>query len=275
MTVRGRVRGNGRQAADYLLRQGDNDTLPTVFDIRGMAFSDARKSIIAMALMGQISKRSDKSLYHVVLNPGRERPLTRQEWFRAAEILEEETDYQEAERVMVLHTKSGFTHCHLIYARWDMEKNRMRPDGYNRFAQNRARMKMEKEFGLTQYAERNQEEPKLRRLVTKLWHQTSSGDEFIRECYNHGYTIAKGTNPPYVIVNAYGRSFDLSRNLVKVKKSDVRLLFRGRDLPTDKQIVKTIRAKQKEQAKNPKGEKIRKLREQMDKQKRQEHERER
>jgi hypothetical protein len=247
MTVRGRVRSNGAQLAHYLMKQADNDNAPVVFDIRGMVFpKDVRKSLLSMSLLSELSKRSNKGLYHVVINPGpHEKPLTPAEWFRSAEILEEETGYQNAERVMVLHTKDRVIHCHLVYSRYDLELQKMRPDSYNKFAQNRARMKMEKEFGHKQLPERNLEEPKLRRLVTKLWYQTANHDAFVQECHNHGYTLAKGTNPPFVIVNAFGRSFDLVRNIKGVKKSDIHALFKGRSMPTDKLAIKNIRQQQK------------------------------
>jgi hypothetical protein len=70
MVIRGRIRGNGKQLAAYLLSQGDNEHIE-ILDVdgkEGANDNDLHRILATMSLTSELTK-SDKGLYHVQINP--------------------------------------------------------------------------------------------------------------------------------------------------------------------------------------------------------------
>lgn len=156
MVIRGRTRGNGGQLAQYLMHSPDNDQA-YVFDIRGTSQPyDVRMSLLEMSFTSELT-RSRKGLYHAQINPayGEDCRMTEADWFRAADILETELKLTGQKRVIVMHEKNGRLHAHVVWERYDHEKEKMISDSYSRLAQDRARQIMEKEFCHERTPERN------------------------------------------------------------------------------------------------------------------------
>jgi hypothetical protein len=55
--------------------------------------------------------------------------------------------------------------------------------------------------------------------------------------------IATGTQRPYMVVDDTGRSFDLVRQIEKVKTKEVRQRLKDEDVLTEKQAIKIVRRK--------------------------------
>jgi hypothetical protein len=248
VVTRGGIRGNGRQLADYLLTQGDNDKV-AVFDIRGTSQpDDLRKSLIEMSLTAELSGRTKKGLYHVVINPDPEASyrMAAADWFRAAEIMEQQAGFTGQKRVMVLHEKKGRIHAHVAWERYNHETGKMIPNKHSRLAQNRARIQMEQEFSHTRTPEHNIKRPELRKLITELWQQTPDGNSFVKALSKKGITAAKGeTRRPFMAVDDTGRSFNLVRELKGVDTKEVRERLKGISIKPEKQVIEVIRDRQK------------------------------
>jgi hypothetical protein len=245
MVVRGKIRGNGAQLATYLLTKADNDNI-YLFDIRGTAHpDDLRKSLLEMSLTSELTK-SDKGLYHVQICPpyGEDRKMSREDWFRAAEILEEETGFTGQKRIIVMHDKNDRLHMHVAYERYDHEKGIMISDSFSRLAQDRARQRMEREFGQTRTPERNKNRPEMKKYLTDVWQQTKDAHSFMTAIAEKGYVIAAGTQRPYMVVDETGRSFDLVRQLANVKTKEVRDRFKETKLVKEKAAIRTVRQRQ-------------------------------
>ena len=168
MVIRGKPRGNGSQLADYLLTPADNDNI-RVFDIRGTAHPDNLKySLLEMSLTSELTK-SHMGLYHSQINPaiGEDRLMTREEWLRAADILERELKLDNQKRVIVLHEKRGRIHAHVIWERYDHDAGKMISDSHSRLAQDRARKTMEQELVQKPTPERNQRRPEMKIHLTE------------------------------------------------------------------------------------------------------------
>lgn len=250
MVIKGRIRGNGRQLADYLLDKGENDKV-ALFDIRGTSQpGNLRKSLIEMSLTAELSGRTSKGLYHVQINPdpAASYQMTAAQWVRAAEIIEEQTGFTGQKRIMVLHEKDNRLHMHVAWERYDHDTGKMIDNKHSRWAQNRARIQMEKEFGHTLTPEKNTKRPALKKMITGLWQQTPDGDSFRQALSNHGLTIARtGAYRDLVLVDESGRSFDLAGMISGIRAKEVSEQIRRVDLPSEKTVIKSIRTHQRQQ----------------------------
>lgn len=249
MVIRGRTRGNGVQLADYLMSQAGNESVE-LFDIRGTSQPDnIRKSLLEMSLTSELTK-SHKGLYHAQINPsptnGEDKRMSAEDWLKAADLLEQELKLENQKRVIVLHTKKSRIHAHVIWERYDHDKGRMISDSFSRYAQNRARQKMETLFEQKALPEKNLRRPEMKKTLTELWQQTWTGKEFIQKAAEAGYTIARGEQRrPFMVVDAYGRSYDLVRQLENVRTKEVKEILAFQKMPTEKQAIEAIRKKQK------------------------------
>jgi hypothetical protein len=161
-------------------------------------------------------------------------------------LLEQETGFNGQRRVIVLHTKKGRTHAHLVYERYDHEKGIMKSDSFSRLAQDRARQAMEIALNHQRTPERNRSRPDMKKCLTDLWNSTASGKEFIQQASMHGYTIAAGLQRhPFIVVDKEGRSFDLVRQLENVRTREVRNRLKDEKLVGEKQAIEQIRQQQK------------------------------
>lgn len=250
MVIRGKPRGNGKQLAAYLLAQAENDRFE-VFDISGTTQPhDLAASILEMSLTAELTK-SDKGLYHAQINPayGEDKQMTREDWLKAASILEDELKLTGQKRVIVLHEKQGRIHAHVVWERYDHAKGKMISDSYSRLAQDRARKTMEKVLMHQKTPDRNKQRPHMKHELSSLWKQCKTGQEFIKAAKEKGYTVSwcRGRRP-FMVVDKQGRSFDLVRQLEGVCTKEVREKLQGSRIPTDKKAIKDIRAAQKEKS---------------------------
>jgi hypothetical protein len=248
--TRGRIRGNGLQLASYLLKQGENDSV-RVLQITGTSQPhDLRKSLLEMSLTCELSRRTSKGLYQVVINPSPAESyrMTDRDWIRAAEILEEHTCFSRQPRALILHEKNGRIHCHCVWQRWSYDQNRMLTNRFSRLKQNDARMQMEQELGLVQTRRRNLEAPERKKIVTSLWLQHETGKGFIKALEQEGYTAAWSyESHPLRLVSEGGADFDLVRDIQipGVRKKQVMERLSGISLPDKKKAIKRIRQIQK------------------------------
>lgn len=261
--------------ARYLLTKGDNDEV-NLFDIYGTSHpKDLRKSLLEMSLTSELS-RTDKGLYHVVINPrpGEDKRMTREDWMRAVEIMEEETRFKGQKRIMVMHQKKDRFHMHVAWERYCHETQKILSNRHSRIAQDRARKRMERELYQQHTPDVNAERPDLRKLLAEIWQHHASGKDLVKALTKEGYTVCRSADRrPFVIVNSAGRSFNLVRE-AKVKTKEVRERFKGMVLPNDKETIQAIREQQRSKSKETARErKIRELKEQLNKEKSKEKDR--
>lgn len=231
--------------ATYLLNKADNDNV-YLFDIRGTAHpDDLRQSLLEISLTSELTK-SDKGLYHVQICPaiGADKKMTRDDWLRAVEILEEETGFTNQKRALVMHEKAGRLHLHVVLERYDHELGIMKSDSFSRLAQDRARQRMEIELEQERTPKRNAKQPVLKAELTKLWHETNSPEAFMNAVNQKGYAIAAGTQRPYMLIDDTGRSFDLVRQLAGVKTKAVADRLRDVKLVNEKEAIAVVRFRQ-------------------------------
>jgi len=273
VVIKGGIRGNGGQLANYLSALGDNEKV-AIFDIRGTLQSrDLKASLLEMALSVELSRRTSKGLYHTVINPAPEESyrMNAADWFKVADILEQETGFTGQKRVIVLHEKNNRIHAHVVWERYSHDTGRIIPNKHSRRAQNRARQRMEQELDLTRTPEKNGRRPELRRIITDLWHKTADGPGFIKALAEKGITVAKGqTQRRFRVVDSNGTGFDLVKQIDGMRTKDVRDRLAELSLISEKNMIADLRATQradrlerlKQDARHLREEQLKKLREQ-------------
>lgn len=247
MVIRGGTRGNGKQLANYLLTQGENEKIE-ILDIDRRDNNSAaflKKTLLSMSLTSELTK-SDKGLYHSVINPayGEDVKMTRADWEKAADMLGEALELQDQRRVIVLHTKKGRTHAHVVWERYDHERGIMVSDSFSRYAQDKARQEMEKVFEQRPTPKRNPHRPDMKKDLSRLWEETKTAAAFVSAAEKEGYTFAKGMRRPFTVIDQQGIAFDLVRQLDGVNTKQVRERFGAIALPDEKAALVARRSRQ-------------------------------
>lgn len=257
MVIRGSVRGNGKQLAKYLVAKQENEAI-RILDVDGQDGADARDLYLALHSMQLTSEltKSDKGLYHAQINPAIEESKRMDDaaWMQATDILAKHLGMEGQRRAIVLHTKKGRTHAHVVFERYHHETGKMVKDSFSRLAQDRARKEMEAVFKHKPTPHRNKHRPELKASLTALWHSTGTGAQFLTAARKNGYIIAEGSGrAPYIVVDAFARSYDLARQLNGVRLKDVRQRLRGLAMPGEKEAITEARRRMNEETSGKDG----------------------
>lgn len=228
MVIKGRSRSNGAQLADYLLISSKGNDRAEVLEVRGTARpDDLKRSLVEMSLSSELTKRGKLGLYHAQVNPaiGEDRPMTPDDWLRAADILEESLGLTGQKRAIVLHEKEGRLHGHVIWERYDHDTGKLRADGKNYGKHDKARAEIEQELSHERTPQKRdrEQEPADKDRLTELWQQHQNASDFVKAAEQAGYYIAQGNDRrPFRVVTPDGQSLDLVRQLEGIKTKEVR-----------------------------------------------------
>lgn len=240
MILIGRCRGNGGQLARYLMNSPANENA-AVFDIRGTLHKDdIYLSLREMSLNSDLTK-SKQGLLHIVINPPQDAKMSAKDWLTCTDIIEKYLPLATQKRTMVLHQKQH-VHMHVAYERFDHATRKMIPLKFFKLALSKARCEIEEVLEQKRTPFRNRDRDDIKQTLTKLWLQTNTGEEFIRQSREHGYKIVRSNSRrPFMVVDAKGRSFDLVRQLKSVPTQQVREKLQGIALNLDKTVIREIR----------------------------------
>ncbi|HEY1009979.1 MAG TPA: hypothetical protein VGE58_07705 [Daejeonella sp.] len=227
------------------MAQKDNEAI-RILDINGQInpqAEDLHRAVFLMGVSAELSK-SEKGLYHAQINPaiGEDAAMQDDHWLQAADILGKQLGLETQSRAIVLHTKKGRTHAHVVWERYDHAHQRMVSDSFSRLAQDRARKEMEATFGQAATPHRNKHRPELKASLSALWHQTGTGAQFVKAARQNSYIISEGSGrSPYMVVDTNGRSYDLTRQLQSVRLKEVRQRLRNETLLGEKDAIALMR----------------------------------
>ncbi|MBL0022208.1 MAG: hypothetical protein IPP23_07865 [Sphingomonadales bacterium] len=90
-----------------------------------------------------LATKGKLGLYHANIDPDAKYEMSRDQWLRAVEVLEEELGLQGQPRAIVMHEKNGREHIHVVWARTDMGTMKLRSDSMNYQAHERASLRLE------------------------------------------------------------------------------------------------------------------------------------
>lgn len=258
MIVKGRVRGDGAQLGVYLQTSGKNERID-VLQVRGAMAQDVRGAIAEMEAWAEGTK-CENPFVHAQLSPAPGERLTAEQWERSVDILAEKYGMEDHARVIVLHTKKGEQHAHVVFARIDQETMTAWHDGWMYPKHEAAARQIEREFGLQRvqgvFVEREADSQRPDRTpdqwemqqgerlgidprrfnesIRELRSQCDSGRSFAAALAECGVTLCQGDRRGFVLVDDAGGVHALSR-VLGTKEGGVRELMADIDregLPT-------------------------------------------
>ena len=281
MIIKGKSRAGPSQLARHLGRADTNERVEILqLDSAGtteQAFRDWQT--YTLATNGKLG------LYHANIDPDAKYAMTRDQWWRAVEVLEEELGLQGQPRAVVLHEKHGREHIHVVWARTDLDTMKLRVDGWNFVAHERASLRLEQEFGHEhvpgKHAKRDREKqpefPKAevshdewqqsersgighvqrRAQVKALFEASDTGLAFKAALEDAGYVLARGDRRGFVILDDHAKVYSLSDQLPGMRAKDLRAFMVEIDLdnlPSVKEARALLRdTAQLEQNRDPNG----------------------
>lgn len=266
MIIKGKSRAGPSQLARHLGRADTNERVELLELAWGgtsvlEAFRDWQ--VISEGTKGRLG------LYHANIDPDAKYAMTRDQWLRAVEVLEEELGLQGQPRAIVMHEKNGREHIHVVWARTDMDTMKLRSDSMNYQAHERASLRLEQEFGHEhvpgKHAKRDREaQPEFptaeaqhdewqqgerggmnhrerKAQVKGLYEASDTGPAFKAALEDAGYVLARGDRRDFVILDTDAKVHSLGRQLPGVTAKDLRAFMADID-PDSLPSVKEARA---------------------------------
>lgn len=243
MIIKGASRGNAKWLGAHLSRTDTNERIE-VLEVQSLHDENlAPRARLTetfrdwQTLCGGTKGRD--GLYHANIDPATDYRMTPEQWTRAVDVLEDELGFQGQPRAVVLHEKHGRQHIHVVWARTDIEKMKLRSDSFNYLAHERASLALEREFGHEivpgkhakrdrerqpeppkaefthaewQQAERAKIDPRAHKAAIAALHAGSdSGQAFKAALEDTGYLLANGDQRGLVVLDSTGKIHSLSR----------------------------------------------------------------
>lgn len=266
MIIKGKSRAGPSQLARHLGRADTNERVELLeLAWGGTSVQEAFRDwqVISEGTKGRLG------LYHANIDPDAKYAMTRDQWLRAVEVLEEELGLQGQPRAIVMHEKNGREHIHVVWARTDMDTMKLRSDSMNYQAHERASLRLEQEFGHEhvpgKHAKRDREaQPEFptaeaqhdewqqgerggmnhrerKAQVKGLYEASDTGPAFKAALEDAGYVLARGDRRDFVILDTDAKVHSLGRQLPGVTAKDLRAFMADID-PDSLPSVKEARA---------------------------------
>ena len=255
MILKGNQRGGGQQLAAHLLNSFDNERVEIV-DVRGAVAPDLPGAFAEWTAVARAATHLKKEFYSLSLSPdpGQGR-LTPEQYLDLIGRVERSLKLVKQPRAVVVHEKRGDDgvlreHCHAVWSRADTEKMKGVEISHDRLKLRTVTREFCRDHGLELPAnmkpgrakdtrvdrfnskaaredlgERQQKErtgvPKKQHManLAACWHQSGNGSAFVQLMAKKGYTLARGDQRGYVVVDSHGEIHSLSKYLKGVAKS--------------------------------------------------------
>lgn len=275
MILKGNIRGNGAELARHLLNDREIDPEASfqppalgnerveVAELRGFAGRDLAEAFGEVEAIAAGTK-STKPLYSLSINPSQ--PMSREEYGRAVDRIEDKLGLTDQARAVVFHTKNGREHCHVVWSRIDHEKMQARHMEFDRQKLREVARELVREFGhemprhlgedrgtgrfkdrFTEVtlaeqgqARRSGLDPTERKqAITEAYQRSDNAESFRAALGEHGFMLAQGDKRAFVVVDRGGEVHSLNRQIDGAKAKEVRDKLQiervAEDLPTIQQ----------------------------------------
>ena len=248
-------RGSGQDLATHLLNVEQNEYVEVAF-LRGAVANDLHGAFAEWEVQAKTLTKCKNYLYSMSINPDPEQgPLSRDQYMDYIRRVEEKLGLQGQPSVAVFHIKNGREHCHAVWSKIDVEKekavhlafdhdklmtvtrqfakdhNLRLPDGYNKSGRSGKEQvtlyqkEQERISGISREEQREQ--------ITEAWRRSDSPKAFIQALAEKGYILARGRRP-YVLVDFYGNMNALPKMIddKTIRTKNIRE-FLGNDYPSE------------------------------------------
>lgn len=246
MIIKGKSRAAPMRLAKHLERTDTNEHVE-MLEFRDVPLENLEHALRHMQML-TAGTQGTKGLYHANIDPHADYPMTREQWERCADVLEQELGLDGQPRVIVMHKKEGREHIHVVWARTDLDTLTLRSDSFTYGKHERASARLEEEFGhehvpgkwhkrdpgkelpMADYnhAEWQQSERsgldavERKQEITALYEQSDNGQSFQNALEDRGYVLANGDKRVFVVVDIAGHVHSLNRQITSAKAKDIR-----------------------------------------------------
>lgn len=246
MIIKGKSRAAPMRLARHLERTDTNEHVE-MLEFRDVPIENLEHALRHMQML-TAGTRGIKGLYHANIDPHADYPMTREQWERCADVLEQELGLDGQPRVIVMHKKEGREHIHVVWARTDIDTLTLRSDSFTYGKHERASARLEEEFGHEhvpgkwhkrdldqelpmadynhmewQQSERSGLDAVERKQeITALYEQSDNGQAFQNALEEGGYVLANGDRRVFVVVDIAGHIHSLNRQISSAKAKDIR-----------------------------------------------------
>jgi hypothetical protein len=244
MLIFGDSVGDWREKAAYAIDKADND-LAEIRDIRCEGIDDVQTAVAFMAALAADTKCVE-FLYHATVNLSRGERLTSEQWMQAVDTLEKNLGLEGHYRIAFEHIKKDRQHYHIYWLRLPPagEVGPAVNMGNNYRIHEETAIALEKEFGLKPAPRKQKNKPSHKKEeinernsktrvnpdfvsedVTKLYHDSKTMKDFLKNLGNAGYTLTRGKQNKLVLVDKQGGYHGLMRRIDGAKVGDLRKKF--------------------------------------------------
>jgi len=247
MIIKGQARGRSRQLAAHLLRTDQNETV-RLFECRGTVAKDVESALVELEAYAR-AVNTKRPLYHASISPEAHVPFDDEQIRVAADVLENKLGFGGQPRIIVVHSKEGREHVHIVWSRLDLTRGRLIADSWNYLHHEEAARELEARFGhraVQGAIYRRGDAPRPRRTpknfeyrqaersglsighvtaeLAALWYASDDGRNFQKRLQDAGYTLARGDRRAFVVIDRAGGVHSLARRC-GVRPADLRLRF--------------------------------------------------
>jgi hypothetical protein len=245
MIIKGKSRAGPQQLATHLGNAEKNERV-SLIETRGTVAQDLRGALVEMDACA-IGTKCERSLYHAAISPEPPHVLTPEQRAEAIDALEKKLGLDGHARVVVMHEKLGRQHIHVVWSRIDLAKMRSVSDSHNYRKHEEVARDLERRFGHDRVqgahheregverpdrtpsrAELRQEErtgitgKRVKEEVTAAFRASDGPEAFRAALQERGYTLARGDQRDYVILDEKGGIHSLARRIDGMKAAELR-----------------------------------------------------
>lgn len=253
-------RGQGRQLADYLLKEKKNDRAELI-EMRGFAdINNLENGLLGMELEAAQTKGT-KPFYHAAMRLDEGERLNREQWLHCVDALGHRLGLDEQARAVVMHEQQGEQHIHIVWSLVDRERGKMIELPFDAERRVEVARQLEREYGLRElspahqrtkerlsradYEQARREERPVeevrdtRAAIREAWKHSDNGAALVHALEEAGLTLARGDSEraPLGVVDERGQFHALTRATgarakeVRERLADIEL----KEIPTAKE----------------------------------------
>lgn len=261
MILKASQRSGGADLATHLMNEYDNEQVD-IAEVRGTVANDLHGAFAEYEAMAT-GTRCKQPLYSLSINPAQS--VDREIYNAAINRIEKHLGLSEQPRAVVFHVKNGREHCHVIWSRIKAASMTAVQLSHDHLKLQRLAFEIARDYGLETpkgktkmtitFAEKAQAEAtgitpaERRRAITEIFNHADTPKEFQSALEQQGYVLAKGDKRAFVVIDQYGETHSLARQIEGARTKHIKARLSGlSELPT----AELARAQLKEQSRKEK-----------------------
>ena len=241
MIIKASQRAGERNLSTHLLN-GETNEVVHLQELRGFVAEDLHGALQEIRALSLANRRIKSTMLSVSFNPPKGKTATVADFVDAANRAEQALGLTKVQRAIVLHSKEGRRHAHVVYARIDENLKAIKLPYYKKKLNDLSRElflehgwelpagykdKQQRDVTTVNLSEEqtakrqylNAKEIKAR--IQAIWKENEDLASFTLALQQNGFTLAKGSKRSFVLVDVHGDVRSLSRTLA-IKAKDVK-----------------------------------------------------